>query len=132
MPQGRKSLCAVVALALLVALVLSGCSGTEGGPASSTAHGGVIAAVAGGLAREDDEAELKEIVEHETTSEERQELREELEEREQAQGQESEQESEQGPEQGQGSEQQPEQGQESEQGREPEAEQEQGQGQEES
>jgi hypothetical protein len=128
MPQGQKSLCAVVALALLVALVLSGCSGTESGPALSTAHGGVVAAVAGGLAREDDEAELKEIVEHETTSEERQELREELEEREQAQGQEPEQQ----PEQGQGSEQQPEQGQESEQGREPEAEQEQGHGQEES
>jgi hypothetical protein len=90
MPQGRRSLCALVALAILAALVLSGCGGVES-VASSTApsgdtSGGVSEELEGGLSREDSEAELKEIVDRETTPEERQELREGVEEGGQPEG----------------------------------------------
>jgi hypothetical protein len=78
MPRGRSSLCAVVVLALLVVPVLSGCSSSESeaGVGVAGEHSGVISAVVGGLENGDDESELKEIVDRETTSEERQQLRE--------------------------------------------------------
>jgi hypothetical protein len=90
-----------VALAILLVPVLSGCAGAESGPSSAEARGGAIAELAGGLKREGDEAELKEIVDRETTEEERQELREGLEEgehAEQAQEQQEQQEQVQEPE----------------------------------
>jgi hypothetical protein len=79
MHPGRRSLCVLVVLALLAGLVLTGCAGSENGSASLASHGGVIGAVVGGLEHGDDEAELKEIVDRETTGEERQELREGME-----------------------------------------------------
>ena len=90
MPQGRRSVCALVAVAILATLVLSGCGGIESVASSTAASGGTSGGVgeelAGGLSREDYEAELKEIVDRETTPEERQELREGLEEGGQSEG----------------------------------------------
>jgi hypothetical protein len=81
MPRGRSSLCALVVIALFVVPVLSGCSSSENASAgeATSEHSGVISAVVGGLEHGDDEAELKEVVDSETTSAERQELREEAE-----------------------------------------------------
>jgi hypothetical protein len=93
MPRHRRSLCALVALACLLAPALSACAGGDGASASAEAPGGVIARVAGVLKGEVSEAELKEVVDRETTSEERQELREELEEREQPEQEEEQSES---------------------------------------
>jgi hypothetical protein len=59
---------------------LSGCASTDSGPSPSSAQasGGGVAELEGGLRGEDDEAELKQIIDRETTPEERQELREGL------------------------------------------------------
>jgi hypothetical protein len=69
-----------VVLAMLVAPVLSGCASGESGPSASSAQASEagVAELEGGLREEDDEAELKQIIDRETTPEERQELREGL------------------------------------------------------
>jgi hypothetical protein len=114
MPHRRSSLCALVALAILSAFVLSGCAGGASAPSSAAARGGVTgelvrqeepeagaaesseaesseAEPGGGESSEAEsseaepggagssEGELKELVDRETTPEQRQELREELE-----------------------------------------------------
>jgi hypothetical protein len=110
MPHRRSSLCALLALAFLGAFVLSGCAGGESAPSPAAASGGAIGELArqeqpeGGEAEssegesseaessqaesseaesseaESGGAELKELVDRETTPEQRRELREELEE----------------------------------------------------
>ncbi len=61
---------------MLVVPALSGCAGAESGASSAQASEVGAAALEGGLKGEDDEAELKQIIDRETTPEERQELRE--------------------------------------------------------
>lgn len=88
MPRNRKSACALIVLALLCLAVLSGCAGGEAQPASAQAQGGVFGGLIERLKREDDEAELRELAEHEPlTREEREEAHEQLEQREVEEGQ---------------------------------------------
>ncbi len=86
MLEGRRSLCALVVTAPLVALALSGCAGGEGGQPAAQAGGAATEELAGQLGGGGGESELKEIFDRETTSEERQELREGLEEGELTEG----------------------------------------------
>jgi hypothetical protein len=94
MPGPRRSLCTLVVLALGIVPALSGCGGTESGLPSAQAHTGFIDGFVEKLKREDDEAEVKELAEHEETREEREETHEKAEEthmeRAQAQQQEEE------------------------------------------
>jgi hypothetical protein len=80
MAQARNSLCALVMI-VLVAVPLSGLVGGENGPVLSTQAGqGLVGGLVAQLKREDDEAELKEIAEHQPrTKEEREEAREQAE-----------------------------------------------------
>jgi hypothetical protein len=122
MLQRRRSLCALAVFAALAAPVLSGCASSEGGSSEaseSTPGGASIAQLAGQLEGEHDEAELKEIVDRETTPEERQELREGLEERErgeeaQERGEEAQEQGEEAQEQGEAAQEQGEASQEHE------------------
>jgi len=80
MPGPRKGLCALLAVALLAAPVLSGCGQDEPTAAYALAHSGVLGGMLDSLKREDDEAELKELAERAPQSpEERQEAREQAE-----------------------------------------------------
>ena len=80
MASRRRSLCALGAVACLLVPALSGCAGGEGSGAGTAAEAptGVAARLAGQYSGGGGEAELKEFVDRETSSEERQELREEL------------------------------------------------------
>jgi len=79
MAQARNALCALVII-FLVAVPLAGWLGSENGPVSAQAGRGVVGGLVGQLKREDDEAELKEIAEHQPrTKEEREEAREQAE-----------------------------------------------------
>jgi hypothetical protein len=129
MPRRRGSVCALVALAILCACVLSGCASGESAstPSAATVGGGL-----GELAREvrgeggeaeaggseSAETELKELVDRETTPEEREQAREAL-----TRAQE-EDEAEAGAGQESAAEQESEAGQEAEAGGEPEGERE--------
>lgn len=75
----RNGLCALV-IVVLVAIPLAGCAGGEAGPISAQAGVGVVRGVIEGLKREDDEAELKELAEHEPSAEEREQAKEHAEE----------------------------------------------------
>ncbi|MGP0102280.1 MAG: hypothetical protein ACLPUT_11765 [Solirubrobacteraceae bacterium] len=94
MPQGRSRLCAPLALAVLAATALCGCAGAESGSPTAEAHGGVLGALVRQVDSQEGEsgeaessdAELKELVDRETSPEERQELREGLEEAQQSEG----------------------------------------------
>jgi hypothetical protein len=66
----RNALCAL-AIVVLVAVPLAGCAGGESGPISAQAGVGFVTGLIDGLKREDDEAELKELAEHEPSKEER-------------------------------------------------------------
>lgn len=120
MLQRRRSLCALAVFAALAAPVLSGCASSAAGSteaAESTPGGASIAQLAGQLGGEHDEAELKEIVDRETTGEERHELRERFEDHEpgeeaQEQGEAAQEPGEEGQEQGEGAQEQGEEGQE--------------------
>jgi hypothetical protein len=85
MAPPRRTTPALVLLAAFSAFALSGCSSSEAGSSSPYARSGVLGALATGVTQGDNAAELKEALDSETTSEERQELREGLE-REQSQG----------------------------------------------
>ena len=80
MTSRRRSLCALAAVALLLVPALSGCAGGEasGAGASAETSGGGAARLAGQYSGGGSQAELKEFVDRETNSEERQELHEEL------------------------------------------------------
>jgi hypothetical protein len=75
----RKSLCILTVLALGVAPALSGCAATETDTASAEGRSGLIGGFVEKLKREDDEAEVRELREHEPNSEEREEAREKTE-----------------------------------------------------
>jgi hypothetical protein len=89
MPQGSGKPCALLALALLVALALCGCAGAERAT-SAGAQGGVIGDVAHLFKQEYDREELKELADNDLTAEERQEARADLEEQQGGQAQEGE------------------------------------------
>lgn len=76
MAAPRKGAWALAALALLVAPTLSGCASTQATSASDVPHVWLIGGLVEQLKREDDEAELKELREHESTREEREQGRE--------------------------------------------------------
>lgn len=79
MTQRRSSVYALAAVACLLALALCGCAGGgEEAGTSAEAPTGVAARLAGEYSGGHSEAELKEFVDSETDSEERQQLREEL------------------------------------------------------
>jgi Sec-independent protein translocase protein TatA len=78
MAQARNALCALVII-VLVAVPLAGWLGSENGPVSAQAGRGVLGGFVGRLKREDDEAEVKEIAEHESTPEDREQAREQTE-----------------------------------------------------
>jgi hypothetical protein len=81
MTQRRSSVYALAAVACLLALLLCGCAGggeEAGAGSSAEASGGVAARLASQYSGADNAAELKEFVDSETNSEERQQLREEL------------------------------------------------------
>jgi hypothetical protein len=81
MTQRRSSVYALAAVVSLLALALCGCAGggeEAGAGTSGEAPTGVAARLAGEYSGGDSEAELKEFVDSETNSEERQQLREEL------------------------------------------------------
>jgi hypothetical protein len=75
MAQARNALCALVII-VLVAVPLAGWLGGENSPVSAQAGRGVVGGLVGQLKREDDEAEVKEIAEHESTPEDREQARE--------------------------------------------------------
>ena len=80
MHPGRRGICTALVLALLIAPALSGCGSGEPTAAVAIAKSGILGGLADELKREDDEAEVREIREHEPqTSEERQEAREQSE-----------------------------------------------------
>jgi len=109
MPRGRSSRAALVVLAILLASVLTGCGGGEGAPSSAAAPGdGTLGALVRQVSSEggevgSSESELKELIDRETTPEEREQAREALEAE-----QESEAEAEQEPEAEQETEAEPE------------------------
>jgi hypothetical protein len=78
MAQVRNALCAL-AVIVLIAVPLAGWLGGESSPVSAQAGRGVIGGFVGKLKREDDEAEVKEIAEHESTPEDREQAREQAE-----------------------------------------------------
>ena len=80
MAQARNALGALVMI-VLVAVPLSGLIGGENGPVLSAQAGqGLVGGLVSQLKREDDEAELKEIAEHQPrTKEEREEAHEQAE-----------------------------------------------------
>lgn len=79
MTQPRSSVYVLAAVACLLAVALCGCAGGgEGAGASAEGVAGVAARLAGQYSGGGSEAELKEFVDSETDSEERQQLREEL------------------------------------------------------
>jgi hypothetical protein len=81
MRQRHNSAYALAAFGCLLALALSGCAGggeEAGAGASAEAPTGIAARLASEYSGGDSEAELKEFVDSETDSEERQQLREEL------------------------------------------------------
>ena len=80
MTSRRSSLCALGAVACLLVPALCGCAGGEGAGAGTSAEAptGVAARLAGQYSGGVSEAELKELIDRETSSEERQQLREEL------------------------------------------------------
>jgi len=85
MAQARNALCALMMI-VLVAVPLSGLIGGENGPIVSTQAGqGLVGGLVAQLKQEDDEAELKQIAEHQPrTKEEREEAREQAESAQQA------------------------------------------------
>jgi hypothetical protein len=81
MTQRRSSAYALAAVVSLLGLALCGCAGggeEAGAGSSAEAPTGVAARLASHYSGGDSEAELKEFVDSETNSEERQQLREEL------------------------------------------------------
>ena len=78
MAQARNALCALVII-VLVAVPLAGWLGSENGPVSAHPGHGLVGGLVGQLKREDDEAEVKEIAEHESTPEDREQAREQAE-----------------------------------------------------
>jgi hypothetical protein len=80
MAQARTSTC-LVFLVVLLALAAFCYAGPEGIARAAQAHGGIVGDLVGQLKREDDEAEVQEIREHEpATREEREEAHEQAEE----------------------------------------------------
>lgn len=78
MAQARNALCALVVI-VLIAVPLAGWLGGENSPVSAQVGRGAIGGLVGQLKREDDEAEVKEIAEHESTPEDREQAREQAE-----------------------------------------------------
>jgi hypothetical protein len=78
MAQARNALCAVV-IVVLVGVPLSGWAAGENGPVSPQAGHGLIGGFIAQLKHEDDEAEVKELAEHQPSREEREQAREQTE-----------------------------------------------------
>jgi hypothetical protein len=75
MSAARKDICAMV-LVVLIAVPLAVAAGGESGPLSAKAGVGLVGGFVEQLKREDDEAERKELSEHEPDGEEREQAKE--------------------------------------------------------
>ena len=87
MRELRNNVCVVIVIAAISAIAIPACAGyagLEGGPSTAAASTGFVGGVIAHLKREDDEAEVKEIAEHQPPIEERRALREGAEEAVQA------------------------------------------------
>jgi hypothetical protein len=78
MAQARNALCAVV-IVVLVGVPLSGWVASDNGPVSGQAGRGLIGGFIAQLKQEDDEAEVKELAEHQPSREEREQAHEQTE-----------------------------------------------------
>jgi hypothetical protein len=78
MAQARNALCAVV-IVVLLGVPLAGWAASDNGPISSQAGHGLIGGFIAQLKHEDDEAEVKELAEHQPSREDREQAREQTE-----------------------------------------------------